>query len=447
MILIIMALNLYIPIVSLIGIFVFLITLSYYFKNRYLKYLVLMTIFLILSSLSLLRINRDRNRSYNPLGNSLDLRCDIRVSRDSSRVNKGFISQGVIYNIYNHQFSSNACLPVTLFSKVDLYKGDRIINKVLVYKSSDYSCKIDRSDLIENRSGYYLLRKRCLKSLLEKINSPLLQALLLGKKNMLTPEVTELFRITGCSHILALSGFHVGVIVILALTVFCMFFRLEISYIVTIIFLICYVLLTGVTPSLSRSIIMFVIAVVLKIKFIRISLLHILFLTFYVSIIIFPGDYSSLSFQLSYIALWGIIVISKEILVLPGFKRFPSIIRIPLSVSLSAMFATSYICYPVFGELYPVGVIASLIITPVVTIFIWIGILSFFIPKLDVILSFGEIIIYKAMNWLSRCPPVNESSIIYSFVPFILFIIPVILLILKIYRRLNAGRFNIKFKL
>lgn len=444
---IIMALNFYIPIIPLFCLLILSIIIYFYLRDQFTKRIVLLFLVLILSSLSLLRINRCVNSSYIPLPNTIDLMGDVQVKKDSSRVNKGFICEGVVTKVYNNQFSSQAFFPVTLFSEVYLYQGDIIKNKTLLCNNDYYVCNIYRCDLIEDNTGYFLFRKRSLESLVQKIDSPLLQALLLGKKNRMEPEFVELFRKSGCSHILALSGFHVGVIVILVMTISSLIFNLEISYIVTTLFLVCYVSLTGVTPSLARSIIMFVIGFLFRIKSIRISLLNILVLSFYVSVIIFPQDFFSLSFQLSYIALWGIIVLSKELQMLPGIRMFPVIVKVPVSVSLGAMLSTSYICYPVFGELYPIGLITSLLITPIVTIFIWIGILSFIIPKLDSILNLGEIIIYKVLNCLSRYTPINESSTIFSLLPLILFVIPVILLLLKINRRLNAGRFNTKLKL
>lgn len=444
---IIMAFNFYIPIVTLFFLFIACLLSYYYLRVRILRLFIFIVGITIISSISLLRIRWSASSHYAPFKYSSDYYGDVLLTKDASTVKGGYICEGIITGIHNKQFSSHSRLPVTVFCKKYLYSGDLLKNKRIRKKGESYSCNISMNDPIENISFYYSFRKKTLEGLMNRIQSPLLAALLIGKKSRLETGVIDLFRRCGCSHILALSGFHVGVIVLLVLTFFRLLVNLKLSYIITILFLVYYVTLAGITPSLLRSLMMFLIAVIFKVRSTRVSLLSILVLTFYSSIIISPGDFYSLSFQLSYLALSGILLSSREIMLLPVVRKFPILVKLPLSASLSAMIFTSYICYPVFGEIYPVGLIASILITPIVTLFIWIGILSLLVPIPQVILEVVEQLIYRILEYYSNYPSINESSAISSFVPFILFIIPVILVIIKIYRRLNARRFNIKFKL
>ena len=52
----------------------------------------------------------------------------------------------------------------------------------------------------------------------EHVQPALGQALLLGLKGDLPPQMVEDFRGTGTSHLLAISGLHVGVLVVMFLT-------------------------------------------------------------------------------------------------------------------------------------------------------------------------------------------------------------------------------------
>ena len=109
--------------------------------------------------------------------------------------------------------------------------------------------------------------------------------------------------------------------------------------------------------------------------------------------------------------------------------------------------ATSFIVFPTFEVLYPIGIIASLVITPLITLFMWLGIVTAFVKPLGWMTNYWENLIYYLMEHFSKYPYIIKTTENYIIITFITIIIPVILLILKIYRSVNARRFNLKFKL
>ena len=86
-----------------------------------------------------------------------------------------------------------------------------------------------------------------------------LNAALTGDRSMLTAETREIFSITGLSHILALSGLHVGIIALI-ISLVLLPLRLtglnNLRTILTIILLWMFAIMTGLSPSVVRAVIM-----------------------------------------------------------------------------------------------------------------------------------------------------------------------------------------------
>jgi ComEC/Rec2-related protein len=200
-------------------------------------------------------------------------------------------------------------------------------------------------------------------------------ALLLGNQEYLDTRLAERFKDAGAVHILALSGMHLGLLALLA--------RLCLKPLAPgragdclILFLIfAYVWLAGPRPSLMRAALMFTAYTILALFDRRPGLLVILAFSFIVSAIFFPQDLQSLSFILSYLAMLGILLFTKPLSRLIR-KWIPETLALPLSVSLAAQAAVSPVLLAVFGILSPGGIPSSIALGPLITAFMWTGILA-----------------------------------------------------------------------
>ena len=143
----------------------------------------------------------------------------------------------------------------------------------------------------------------------------------------------------------------------------------------------------------------------------KVAGIHVLLLSFIVLVILEPAAFYSLSFQLSFLAVAGIIIISPLInkLFRPVLPRFLSI---ALSCSIAAQLFVTPILIKYFGELYPVGIAASIIIAPMVTVFIWIGII-YLITGAGVVSSAAGFL-YRALFFVSgraaALPSINTEG-------------------------------------
>ncbi|MFP4382703.1 MAG: ComEC/Rec2 family competence protein [Spirochaetia bacterium] len=201
-----------------------------------------------------------------------------------------------------------------------------------------------------------------------------LTALLTGDRQRLNPEDAAVFRKAGCAHILALSGMHLGIL--------CALFTLVLnpvtggrSFWLVAPAVLLYIFVTGPLPSLNRAALMFLLGGLGKLFGRRVDLRILLLLSFVILLFADPVSARTLSFQLSFLALAGIIFLSPPIVSMlePRLGRW---LALPLSASLAAQTATAPLLLALFGTIRPAGIIAALVLTPLVTVFLWGGIIS-----------------------------------------------------------------------
>jgi competence protein ComEC len=133
-------------------------------------------------------------------------------------------------------------------------------------------------------------------------------------------------------------------------------------------FILLYVFLVGPQPSLLRAAVMYLIGALAVFCGFKREPLSFLSLAFLIQIILWPESGQSLSFILSYLALWGILRAGP---LFQGLFRgmIPESLLSPLSASLGAFLATGAVTAAFFGVLRPVGIVAGLLIVPLTTVF------------------------------------------------------------------------------
>ena len=234
---------------------------------------------------------------------------------------------------------------------------------------------------------------RFLAERLEKVSGeafPLAQALLLGIRDDLDPEIPELFRAAGCAHILALSGQHLSILCSLASLLFIkVLMRRDLAAAAVPFIAILFTWIAGAGPSLLRAAIMSVAAAAAARLDRPQQGISILALAFCFALCLSPPDARSLSFVLSYGAMLGLFFFSARWENL--LWRIPTLASKPLAASLAALSFTAFISLPSFGYLALGGIIASTLAGPLVLALMWLilgaVILGSFLPFLDSIFA------------------------------------------------------------
>ena len=141
------------------------------------------------------------------------------------------------------------------------------------------------------------------------------QALLLGMRDTIPDAVLDDFRATGTSHLLAISGLHVGILMALVLPISARVFgrRRSLYLIVPLVAVWLYAVLAGLSPSVVRASIMGTVYLAALALGRPKSILPALGLAAAVMVAISPNILWSVSFQLSFAAMAGIATLADPV--------------------------------------------------------------------------------------------------------------------------------------
>lgn len=157
-------------------------------------------------------------------------------------------------------------------------------------------------------------------------HSAFLKALVIGDRNRLPSEDFELFSNAGVSHVLALSGFHISVILLSLNTVLELFSARKKFYVVsataTVLF---YMALTGFSHSVVRAGIMAIFSMASSLLYNRGDSVDSVCVALFIILLRDPYAIGSVSLQLSFLATLGIILLAAP-LMRKIKKRFSKIV-------------------------------------------------------------------------------------------------------------------------
>lgn len=173
-----------------------------------------------------------------------------------------------------------------------------------------------------------------------------LNATITGDTSMLSEGQRIKYSTTGLAHVLALSGLHVGIItIIIAVTLFPfdMLRWRKIRYIITIILLWIYAIMTGLSPSVTRAVIMATIFLTAYVIQRNHSPFNSLCFAAIIILVFSPLSLHDIGFQLSFTAVASILLLADKINPINQRRRILYSLFSILTVSISAMLGTGII--------------------------------------------------------------------------------------------------------
>ena len=203
-----------------------------------------------------------------------------------------------------------------------------------------------------------------------------LSAFLTGDRSTLSPELTEAFRRSGAAHLLALSGMHLGIIyAMLSKLLSTIGNKLYIKHLRSLIILIfcgLYTLGTGAGESITRAFLFILLNELGSMLHRKPRLKEIMMSALIIQLATGPTAIRSVSFQLSYAAMAGIVFLNP---VLKGF--WPNDGKGPIrkiwelaSLSISCQLSTAPLAWTYFRT-FPLNfLITNLIAIPLTSILI-----------------------------------------------------------------------------
>lgn len=237
-----------------------------------------------------------------------------------------------------------------------------------------------------------------------------LAAMTLGDKSALTSELRDAYSVTGASHVLALSGLHLGIIWLLLFRLTLGRRRWWLSQVLIILGIWAFAFLTGLSTSVLRSATMLSTYALFSAGGRRRSPVNLLCFTAIVMLLFSPTAIYDVGFQLSFCSVLSIL------LLLPLFEacfpegyflrhRFQKWLFGMVGISLAAQVGVAPLIAYHFGRFSTYFLLTNFIVVPAATLILYGALLMVVMPGVvgPVLLWLVEML-NKALGWMSQLP-------------------------------------------
>ena len=204
-----------------------------------------------------------------------------------------------------------------------------------------------------NRNILYKLKTIILKRI---NNNKYLSTFILGDKSYLSNEVKYSYQENGISHLFAISGMHITLLSSILLKLLNKIHLDEYkTYKIIVFFLLLYLLLVGLSPSILRGVLFFIIFSFNNIYYFYIKKTNLFILVLAISLLINPKYIFDISFQYSYLISFTLLIMSNY---LSSNNYFISLLKVSLLSNIVSLPITLYNSYqinllsPIYNLLY-----------------------------------------------------------------------------------------------
>lgn len=271
-----------------------------------------------------------------------------------------------------------------------------------------------------------------------------LSALTLGIKDYLTEDLRDDYSSSGAMHVLAVSGLHVGIIYLLLISLFNFAGKVLPDFLklfLIVLSLWSFAALTGFSPSVCRSALMFSFFSMGSIYKQSYNSYNLLAASAFILLLVNPFNLFMLGFQLSYTAVLGILLLQKRIRNLFYFKnKAAAYVWELLAVSIAAQLATLPLSLYYFHQFPVFFWLTNVLVLPVIPIVMYLAIafiLSFiYAPAATVImypLNLGLNYINLVTDCVNSIPFSSIKNCYISDLMLVLLICMLIVFVLGVY--------------
>ncbi len=242
--------------------------------------------------------------------------------------------------------------------------------------------------------------------------APLVRGIVLGDRVDLSVEEQQAFRRSGLSHLLSVSGLHVGFV---AGTLMWLLAKLKTGSFLRVailaVALAAYCLLTGAPDSMIRASVMMLVLQAAILARRPYDTLSAIAAVFWVMLLADPFNLRDAGFMLSFGAVTGIALLQKPIAWL--LKFLPKFLRDTLSLTLAATIGTMPLVAVYFGELQLMGLVTNLVAVPLTGFITILGLLAML---LDVVCTSVAYPLQIGIYWLAAL--LQRISRLGASIPF-----------------------------
>ncbi|MCX7862049.1 MAG: competence protein ComEC family protein [Bacteroidales bacterium] len=242
-------------------------------------------------------------------------------------------------------------------------------------------------------------------------------AIVLGYKNDIDAEIQQAYASAGATHILAVSGLHVGV-VYLVISFMLSFLKRNkylfwIHLIVVLLFLWFYALVTGLSPSVLRATTMFsFVAIARSIKR-KTNIYNTISASALFLLMFNPFQLFEIGFQLSYMAVLGIVYFQpkfKNLLYVKN-KMLDNVWSL-ICVTLAAQLVTTPLSLYYFHQFPVYFLLSGIVLVPLVSLVIYNALLLFTFSWLPIVAQYIAFPLQELVTFM------NDFTIFIEQLPY-----------------------------
>ena len=250
---------------------------------------------------------------------------------------------------------------------------------------------------IERTQQYFLHQRSVLLQRLESSGLSddqyaVVAAMALGDKSALTHELKDTYSKTGASHILALSGLHLGIIyALLSMLVVGRRWQL-ITQVAIILSIWAFVFLVGMSASVVRSAVMLTVYALLAIGHRQKMSVNTLAFTAIIMLLVTPKALFDVGFQMSFMAVFAILLF-VPLFYRPFSAEYLMTHRIVnwalgmIAVSVAAQIGVAPLIAYYFGRFSCYFLLTNFIVIPAATLILYLSLGTLIIPSIGVVLA------------------------------------------------------------
>jgi competence protein ComEC len=232
-------------------------------------------------------------------------------------------------------------------------------------------------------------------------------ALVLGYKADLEQSLVQAYAGAGATHVLAVSGLHVGIIYVIISGLLGFLTRIRhgerVRAGITVLLLVCYAMLTGLSPSVTRAVTMFSFVAVAKSLNRRGSIYNTLACSAIGLVILDPLIVMQVGFQLSYAAVLGIVLFQPPLTkLLKVENKWGEKVWEITCVSVAAQVSTFPLGLLYFHQFPNLFFVSNLFVIPAATLVLKAGLAAMVAQLWEPLLRFVGLVLHGligSMNW------------------------------------------------
>lgn len=272
-------------------------------------------------------------------------------------------------------------------------------------------------------------------------------ALILGQKEYLTPQIRSAYSGTGAMHVLAVSGLHVGIIYLILMGGLKFLGNSRVALwsrlIIILAVLWSYAIITGLSPSVMRAATMFSAVAIAQNIHRRSNIFNTLAIAALVLICVDPYIILEVGFQLSFLAVLGIVILQPPIYKLMVFENKLADKAWELAaVSIAAQIATFPLGVLYFNQFPNYFLLTNFVVIPGAFAILSVGIVlmtvSFIEPLFEIIGNLLNVLVYtmnQAVRAIESLPHAVASGLYINTLEAIVIYVIIAFIAVLIYHR------------